>query len=249
MKEWAAGKPWTNDMAAEFLKYDLNNDGIITWEEAVRSTGERIIRKPVRLGRTIRPPWEPVRAGGRPPAHPPPQEPLRRAVHRGPGAAPPGAPAAPGAAPPGRRTGRSRAPHRHREAPHRLHRLASRRPRRRPRRRPYPLRLPSLPAVFPSEPRGWPTGWAGGDWCAAAAQRLSPSVPAHSRLPQPEGPACRPWISIARNTSSRPISFGPFVSGCGKGLPRRSCSPASSRSCSPRPSSRWPWSSWPASCG
>lgn len=37
MAEYGAGKVWTDELAAEFVKYDLNNDGIITAEEAIKA--------------------------------------------------------------------------------------------------------------------------------------------------------------------------------------------------------------------
>ena len=38
MAEYGAGKTWTDELAADFAKYDLNNDGIITPDEAIKAT-------------------------------------------------------------------------------------------------------------------------------------------------------------------------------------------------------------------
>ena len=37
MFEWGAGKTWTDELAGDFAKYDLNNDGIITDKEAIKA--------------------------------------------------------------------------------------------------------------------------------------------------------------------------------------------------------------------
>jgi len=37
MFEWGAGQTWTDELAADFAQYDLNNDGIITAQEAIKA--------------------------------------------------------------------------------------------------------------------------------------------------------------------------------------------------------------------
>ena len=37
MAEWGAGQQWTDELAADFVKYDLNDDGIITAAEAIKA--------------------------------------------------------------------------------------------------------------------------------------------------------------------------------------------------------------------